>query len=80
MSVSYAPTKIKVPDGFETLMEDLTKQILAEQPEDVIGFAATYLKGKLHYNKGRYFVVDQLICYSCFVLDTHPDAVYNSDT
>lgn len=57
MSVSYAPTKIKVPDGFESLMEELTKRILAEQPEDVIGFAATYLKGKLHYVKGTgYFV------------------------
>jgi hypothetical protein len=53
MSVSYAPTKIKIPDGFGTLMEDLTKQILAEQPEDLIGFAATYLRGKLHYMKGR---------------------------
>lgn len=52
MSVSYAPTKIKVPDGFETLMADLTKKILSEQPEDVILFAATYLKGKLHYEKG----------------------------
>ena len=29
-------------------MEDLTKQILEEQPEDVITFAAEYLKGKLH--------------------------------
>ena len=57
MSVSYAPTKIKVPDGFESLMEDLTKRILAEQPMDVIGFAATYLKGKLHYIRGTgYFV------------------------
>ena len=52
MSVSYAPTKVYVPDGFQTLMEDLTKQILAEQPEDVIAFAAVYLKGKLHYMKG----------------------------
>jgi hypothetical protein len=63
MSVSYAPTKIKVPDGFGTLMEDLTKQILAEQPEDLIGFAATYLRGKLHYMKGRYFV--NLLVFSC---------------
>ena len=57
MSVSYAPTKIKVPDGFESLVEDLTRRILAEQPKDVISFAATYLKGKLHYVKGTgYFV------------------------
>jgi hypothetical protein len=53
MSVSYAPTKIKVPDGFQTLMEDLTKRILAEQPEDVIGFAATYLHGKILHLKGK---------------------------
>ena len=52
MSVSYVPTKISVPNGFETLLADLTKQILAEQPEDLIGFAATYINGKLHHMKG----------------------------
>ena len=53
MSVSYAPTKIKVPEGFQTLMEDLIKQILAEQPKDLTDFAATYLKGKILHLKGR---------------------------
>ena len=52
MSVSYAPTKIKAPEGFQTLMEDLTKQILAEQPENLIDFAATYFKGKMLHLKG----------------------------
>jgi hypothetical protein len=58
MSVSYAPTKIKVPDGFQTLMEDLAKRILAEQPEDVIGFAATYLHGKILHLKGNHIIID----------------------
>ena len=52
MSVSYAPTKMKVPEGFQTLMEELTKQILGEQPKDIIGFAATYLKGKMLHLQG----------------------------
>ena len=47
MSVSFAPNKIDIPEGFASLVNELTMRILAEQPEDIIGFAAFYLRKKL---------------------------------
>ena len=52
MSVSYAPSTIRVPPGFEHILEGLAKSVLKEQPEDVIAFAAEYFKKKLMLRNG----------------------------
>lgn len=53
MSVSYAPTKLRVPVGFEHLLEALAKEVLREQPKDIIQFAADYFKKKLVLRDGE---------------------------
>ncbi|XP_066910834.1 sperm surface protein Sp17-like [Clytia hemisphaerica] len=44
MAVQYAPQKLTVPDGFNNLLEGLAREVLREQPENIIKFAADYFK------------------------------------
>jgi len=53
MSVSYAPAKLKVPPGFEHLLEGLTREILRVQPKDIIAFSAEYFKKKVVLRDGE---------------------------
>ena len=55
MAVSYAPTKLRVPPGFQNLLEGLAREVLREQPEDIISFAAQYFKNKLVLREGKAF-------------------------
>eukprot|EP00731_Ephydatia_muelleri_P012039 Em0006g933a len=54
MSVSYAPTKLSVPPGFEHLLEGLTREVLREQPPNIISFAAQYFRRKLNERPGTH--------------------------
>lgn len=47
MSVKYAPSKLRVPEGFQNVLEGLAREVLREQPEDIILFAANYFKNQL---------------------------------
>ena len=47
MSVQYAPSKLKVPPGFQNLLEGLAREVLREQPNDIIKFSADYFKGQM---------------------------------
>ena len=53
MSVSYAPTKLRIPIGFEHLLEALAREILRKQPKDIIQFAAEYFRRKLILRDGE---------------------------
>ena len=52
MAVQYAPTKLKVPPGFQNLLEGFAREVLREQPEDVIAFGARYFKNLLVIRAG----------------------------
>ena len=47
MSVNYAPSKLRVPAGFQNLLEGLAREVLREQPENIIQFSDKYFKLKL---------------------------------
>eukprot|EP00794_Sanderia_malayensis_P010942 gene10942-12103_t len=47
MAVQYAPTKLRVPPGFQNLLEGLSREVLREQPSNIIQFAANYFKDQL---------------------------------
>merc|ERR550519_305774 len=47
MSVNYAPSKLKVPAGFQCLFEGLAREVLRVKPDDIIQFADRYFKQKL---------------------------------
>ena len=52
MAVQYAPMKLRVPPGFQNLLEGLAREVLREQPEDIIHFAAQYFKNQLLIREG----------------------------
>jgi hypothetical protein len=43
MSVPFSNTKLRVPQGFQTLLEMLSKEILRQQPKNIYAFSAKYL-------------------------------------
>ena len=55
MAVQYAPMKLRVPPGFQNLLEGLAREVLREQPEDIINFAAQYFKNQLLIREGTFF-------------------------
>ena len=54
MSVSYAANKLRVPPGFEHLLEGLAREILREQPENLVEFSAQYFRKKLQERDGEW--------------------------
>lgn len=53
MSMSYAANKLRVPPGFEHLLEGLAREILREQPKNQLEFAAEYFRKKLRERDGE---------------------------
>ena len=43
----FAPDNLKVPPGFEHLLEGLAREVLREQPPNIIDFAAYYFRVRL---------------------------------
>lgn len=56
MSMSYASNKLRVPPGFEHLLEGLAREILREQPKNLVEFAAQYFRKKLQDRDGGSYV------------------------
>ncbi|XP_058674932.1 sperm surface protein Sp17-like [Ammospiza caudacuta] len=44
MSIAAANTSMRVPAGFRNLLEGLAREVLREQPTDVVAFAAQYFQ------------------------------------
>ena len=46
---------LTIPPGFSSILENLSREILREQPEDILAFAAIYFENKLNEKseKGR---------------------------
>ncbi|RDD46040.1 Sperm surface protein Sp17 [Trichoplax sp. H2] len=51
MSVSYAPVNLRLPPGFQNLLEGLAREVLRSQPEDLYSFAAGYFRDRLTYRE-----------------------------
>ena len=47
MSVTYAPSNLRLPDNFMAVITDLTYKILALQPDNIVQFSASYLRQKV---------------------------------
>ncbi|NWS16840.1 SP17 protein, partial [Pachyramphus minor] len=44
MSVPFSTTSVRVPAGFQNLLEGLVREVLREQPSDVVAFAAQHFQ------------------------------------
>ena len=58
----FAPTGVSVPAGFEELLEAVTREILREQPVDIVTFATEYFKRKVTLRDGN-SPLDVLLSY-----------------
>jgi hypothetical protein len=56
MAVPFSNTKLRVPQGFQTLIEMLSKEILREQPKNIYEYSATYLE-KIIKDKGNFLAI-----------------------
>ena len=75
MAVPFSNTKLRVPQGFQTLIEMLSKEILREQPKNIYEYSATYLE-KIIKDKGIFFkeimkkfynILQSLFCNECWL-------------
>ena len=55
MSVKYAPTNIRIPRGFQNILEALAREVLREQPEDLLKFSSEFFKEKIRVRDGKIF-------------------------
>ncbi|NWR36874.1 SP17 protein, partial [Tachuris rubrigastra] len=44
MSVPFSTISVRVPAGFQNLLEGLVREVLREQPGDVVTFAAQHFQ------------------------------------
>ena len=44
MSVRYGEIKLGVPNGLKSLLEDLSREVLREQPKNIPKFAAAHFQ------------------------------------
>lgn len=54
MSIAASNTSMRVPAGFRNLLEGLTREVLREQPTDVVAFAAQYFQKLLESREGEW--------------------------
>ena len=53
MAVPFSNTKLRVPRGFQNLLEGLAREVLRAQPEDIYAFAAKYFEDLVQIRAGR---------------------------
>ena len=53
MAVPFSNTKLRVPQGFMNLLEDFTREILRELPDDILNFGAKYFQKLLSNVNGK---------------------------
>ncbi|KAJ7415970.1 sperm surface protein Sp17 [Willisornis vidua] len=44
MAIPFSATNVRVPAGFQNLLEGLAREVLREQPTDVVAFAAQHFQ------------------------------------
>uniref|UniRef100_A0A8C3US14 RIIa domain-containing protein n=1 Tax=Catharus ustulatus TaxID=91951 RepID=A0A8C3US14_CATUS len=54
MSIAYSNTSLRVPAGFRNLLEGLAREVLQEQPTDVVAFAAQHFQKLLEQREGEW--------------------------
>ena len=52
MAIPLSNVRLRVPRGFQGLLQDITKEVLLMQPSDIYTFAAVYLENLLQVREG----------------------------
>ena len=53
MAVPFSNTKLRVPKGFQNLLEGLAREVLRSQPGDIYGFGAGYFDKLVKLREGE---------------------------
>ena len=53
MAVPFSNTKLRVPHGFQALLEGMAREILHAQPTDIYAFSAMYFENLLKAREGK---------------------------
>lgn len=57
MSVSYSSNKLRVPPGFQALLEGVAREVLREQPRDCVNFCAKYFRNLVEQREREYLCI-----------------------
>jgi len=52
MAVPFSNARLRVPRGFRGLLEEIAKEVLLVQPNDIYSFAAVHLENLLRLREG----------------------------
>ena len=53
MAVPFSNTKLRVPKGFQNILEGLAREILRNQPENMFEFGSKYFDQLLKVREGK---------------------------
>ena len=53
MAVPFSNSRLRIPHGFQGLLEGMAKQVLLMQPPDIYAFSATYFEDLLKKRDGK---------------------------
>ena len=53
MAVPFSNTKLRVPKGFQNILEGLAREVLRTQPENIFEFGSQYFEKVLKYREGK---------------------------
>ena len=70
MAVPFSNTKLRVPKGFQNILEGLAREVLRNQPADIYAFGAVYFEKLLKAREGKSqkFNNFYIICFSIDLL------------
>ena len=54
MAVPFSNTKLRVPRGFQNILEGLAREVLRSQPSDIYAFGAVYFERMLRERESEY--------------------------
>jgi len=64
MAVPFSNSRMRIPHGFQSLLEGMAKEILLVQPSDIYDFSAIYFENLLKKREGRCLVFVLCCFYS----------------
>jgi len=59
MAVPFSNSRLRIPHGFQSLLEGMAKEILRMQPPDIYDFSAVYFENLLKKREGK---VQYVLC------------------
>ena len=55
MAVPFSNTKLRIPHGFQNLLEGMAREVLRDQPKDICAFAAVYFENLVTVRDSKFF-------------------------